>query len=194
MNQTENDLITRAKSFGTTDKLELAHLLAQCNHESGGFNKLVESFNYSPQGLMTTWKSRFNTDLANQLGRTQEHPAKQREIANLVYNGCMGNANNSDDGYNYRGRGYIQCTGKDNYKRFNVWLQARQYNYDVVSNPALLEQPDLAILSAIWFWQSNNIGALAKNDDVIGVTKKINGGTNGLEDRKRLTDYYKTIL
>lgn len=194
MNKTENLLISCAKQFGIADNLELAHLLAQCSHESANFTKLVESFNYPPQGLMTTWKSRFNTDLANQLGRTQEHPAKQREIANLVYNGRMGNANNSDDGYNYRGRGYIQCTGKDNYKRFNVWLQARQYNYDVVSNPALLEQPDLAILSAIWFWQSNNIGALAKNDDVIGVTKKINGGTNGLEDRKRLTDYYKTIL
>ncbi len=114
----EQNLIGWAKQFGITDKLELAHLLAQCAHESGNFTKVVESFNYSPQGLMKTWNSRFDTKLANELGRTQEHPAKQRQIANLVYNGRMGNRMGTDDGYDFCGRGYIQVTGRENY--FNI--------------------------------------------------------------------------
>lgn len=195
MNKIENLLISYAKKFGITDNLKLAHLLAQCSHESANFTKTVESFNYSPQGLMATWKIRFDTNVANNLGRTQQHPAKQREIANIVYNGRMGNALNSNDGYNYRGRGYIQITGKDNYTKLNAWLKSNGYmSEDIISNPALLEYPELAALSAVWFWIVNNIGELAKKDDVVAVTKKINGGTNGLDERKKLTDWYKKVI
>ncbi len=196
MNQAEQQIINIAELLGITDKLELCHLLAQCNYESANFIKLVESFNYSPSGLMATWNNRFDTKLANELGRTQEHPAKQREIANLVYNGRMGNRIGTDDGYNYRGRGFIQVTGRENYTKFNTWKEpelAKNYACDVVSSPALLEHEDVAALSAIWFWLTNNIGELAKNDDVLAVTKKINGGIIGLSERQELTNHYKSI-
>lgn len=204
MNQSEQKLIECAKSFGITDKLELVHLLAQCSHESANFTKLVESFNYSPKGLMATWGSRFNTQLANELGRTSQHPAKQREIANVAYNGRMGNAINSNDGYDYRGRGYIQCTGKDNYIKFDVWLKSNTHIVNnVVSNPALLsDNLDLAALSAIWFWLTNNIGEHARMGNVMSVSKLINCGNikvpdtqiKGLEERLELTEKYKKLL
>jgi putative chitinase len=194
MNQTEQNLIGWAKQFGITDKLELIHMLSQCSHESGNFTKLVESFNYSASGLMATWNSRFDTKLANELGRTQEHPAKQRQIANLVYNGRMGNRMGTDDGYDFRGRGYIQITGRENYTKFNAWLKSKNYAYDVVNHHNLIWTEELNALSAIWFWLTNNIGTLAKKDDVVAVSKKINGGTIGLAERQELTNDYKKLL
>lgn len=190
----EQNLIGWAKQFGITDKLDLSHLLAQCAHESAHFTKIVESLNYSASGLMATWNSRFDTKLANELGRTQEHPAKQRQIANLVYNGRMGNRMGTDDGYDFRGRGYIQVTGRENYTKFNAWLKSKNYAYDVVNHPHLIWTEELNSLSAIWFWLTNNIGTLAKKDDVVAVSKKINGGTIGLAERKILTNDYKKLL
>ena len=190
----EQNLVKCANNFGITNKLEFAHLLAQCNHESGNFNRTVESFNYTPVGLMTTWGKRFTPELANKLGRTPERPANQQAIANHVYNRKdMGNIVTPNDGWLFKGRGYLQCTGRHNYTLFNVWLKSNGYSYDVINNPDTVATT-LCSISAIWFWTTNSIGKLALNDDVVGVSKKINGGLIGLDDRKQLTDYYKQQL
>jgi putative chitinase len=195
LNFTEESLIKCAKHFAITDKLELSHLLGQCSHETGGFSHFTESFNYTPDGLIMTWATRFNSILANKLGRTPQHPADQQSIANTAYNGRMGNAVGSDDGYNYRGRGCIQCTGKYNYTQFQGWLYKQGYTYDIVSSPDLVASDiNIAFLSAVWFWLSHNVGEMARHDKIVGVTRLINGGTRGLEDRKILTEKYKKIL
>lgn len=189
----EQNLIKCANDFNITDKSELEDLLAQCNHESANFTRTVESFNYTPAGLMTTWSNRFTTELANKLGRTPEHPANQQAIANHVYNGRMGNIVTPNDGWLFRGRGYLQCTGRYNYTLLNAWLKANGYNYDVIANPDIVATT-LCSISAIWFWTANKTGKLALNDDVVGVSKKINGGLIGFNDRKQLTDYYRQQL
>lgn len=189
----EQNLIKCANQFNITDKLELAYLLGQCSHESLNFTRTVESFNYSPAGLIATWPKRFTPELANELGRTPEHPANQQAIANLVYNGRMGNTIDSNDGWNYRGRGYLQCTGRNNYTALNEWLKENGYSYDVVNNPDVVAK-NLALISSIWFWVINDIGQCALDDDIVAVTKKINGGVIGLDDRQKLVDYYKQEL
>lgn len=189
----EQNLIKCANDFNITDKSELEDLLAQCNHESANFTRTVESFNYTPAGLIATWPKRFTLELANKLGRTPEHLANQQAIANLVYNGRMGNTITDNDGWLYKGRGYLQCTGRYNYTLLNTWLKDNGYNYDIIANPDIVATT-LSSISAIWFWTTNNIGKLALNDDVVGVSKKINGGLIGLNDRKQLTDYYRKQL
>lgn len=190
MTNKEIELIEIAKANGITDKLELAHFMAQCHHESAGFTRLVESLNYSPAGLRTTWPTRFDADTANRYGRMGEHPADQKAIANLVYGGRMGNRVGTDDGYNFRGRGYIQLTGRDNYTRFNVWSKG-----DVINYPELLaEHSKIAALSAIWFWITNKVGVHALRDDVAAVTKLVNGGAHGLKERIALTTNYKNLI
>lgn len=190
----EQNLIKCANDFNITNKLELAHLLAQCNHESANFTRTVEFFNYTPEGLIATWPKRFTPELANKLGRTPEHPANQQAIANHVYNRKdIGNIITPNDGWLFRGRGYLQCTGRYNYTLLNTWLKDNGYNYDVIANPNIVATT-LASISAIWFWTANKTGKLALNDDVVGVSKKINGGLIGLNDRKQLTDYYRKQL
>ncbi len=190
MTNKEIELIELAKANGITDKLELAHFMAQCHNESAGFTRLVESLNYSPAGLRTTWPTRFDAATANRYGRMGEHPADQKEIANLVYGGRMGNRVGTDDGYNFRGRGYIQLTGRDNYSRFSVWSKG-----DYLVHPeALSEHSKVAALSAVWFWITNNVALYAKRDDVKAVTKLINGGANGIVERIALTQNYKSLL
>jgi putative chitinase len=190
----EQNLIKCANNFNITDKSELEDLLAQCNHESANFTRTVESFNYTPAGLMAIWSKRFTPELANKLGRTPEHPANQQAIANHVYNRKdMGNIVTPNDGWLFRGRGYLQCTGRYNYTLLNAWLKASGYNYDIIANPDIVATT-LASISAIWFWTANKTGKLALNDDVVSVSKKINGGLIGLNDRKQLTDYYRQQL
>ena len=193
LNFKEQSLIKCANEFNIVDKLNLVHFLAQCNHESNNFNNTVESFNYTPAGLTATWNKRFTPELANKLGRTSEHLANQQAIANHVYNGRMGNVLNLNDGYTYRGRGYLQCTGRNNYTKLNDWLKNKYQNYDVVNNPDIVATT-LCSLSAVWFWITNKIDDFALNDDVESVTRKINGGLIGLDDRKQLTNYYKKEL
>lgn len=154
----------------------VAAFLSQCAHESGDFIQLHENLNYRASSLIATWPSHFNATNAPQY----EH--KPDKIANLVYANRMGNGDEaSGDGYKYRGRGPIQITGHDNY------LAASQFIYGddtLVNNPALIEiDMDAAIQSAIWFWNTHNLNALADNGDVLSITKKINGGTTGLADR-----------
>ena len=174
--------------FQINTPLRLAHFLSQCGHESGGFKAVNENLNYGAKGLMTTFKKYFPTEaLAKQYER------KPELIASKVYGGRMGNgAEPTKEGWKFKGRGYIQLTGKDNYKAF-----------DAIVTENILENPDLVatkypLLSAAWYWNSRKINATADlgatDDTVTKVTKLVNGGTIGLEDRKKHFKEYHDLL
>jgi putative chitinase len=150
-----------------------ACFIGQCMHESGGFKHLKENLNYSAKALMNTWPSRFpDADTAEKFERQPE------KIANKVYSGRMGNTEDGD-GAKYIGRGLIQLTGKDNYRAFGEAI-----GEDLVANPQLVEQPRYAALSAGWFWNKRGLNALADVMDIETLTKRINGGSIGINDRK----------
>jgi putative chitinase len=150
-----------------------ACFIGQCMHESGGFKFLRENLNYSAKALMNTWPSRFpDADVAEQYARQPE------KIANKVYSGRMGNTEDGD-GAKYIGRGLIQLTGKDNYRAFGEAI-----GEDLVANPQLVEEPRYAALSAGWFWNKRGLNALADAMDIETLTKRINGGSIGIDDRK----------
>lgn len=153
-----------------------ACFLGQIMHESGSFKFTKENLNYSAKALMATWPSRFpNLETASQFERQPE------KIANKVYSGRMGNTEDGD-GAKYIGRGLIQCTGKENYTHCGEAL-----GIDLVANPQLLEEPRYAALSAGWFWNKKGLNALADegtSNSFEIMTKRINGGLLGLDDRK----------
>ncbi len=149
-----------------------ACFLGQCMHESGGFKLLRENLNYSAKALMATWPSRFpDADTAEKFERNPS------AIANKVYGGRMGNTEDGD-GAKYIGRGLIQLTGKDNYRAFGEAI-----GEDLVANPQLVEEPRYAALSAGWFWNKRGLNALADVMDIDTLTKRINGGNIGIQDR-----------
>jgi len=149
-----------------------AAFIGQCAHESSNFKVLQENLNYSAEGLMKTWPSRFATkEIADQYAR---QPAK---IAGKVYNGRLGNTS-EEEASKYLGRGLIQLTGKDNYERCGSSI-----GVDLLSNPDLLLNPQYAALSAGWFWNKHGLNELADNQEHGMITKRINGGTLGLDDR-----------
>ncbi|ECR0980034.1 glycoside hydrolase family 19 protein [Salmonella enterica subsp. enterica serovar Montevideo] len=152
-----------------------AMLIAQIGHESDSFTKVVESFNYSVRSLKKTFSTRVTDEQAKMLGRSETQQAKQREIANLVYGGRNGN-NRDDDGWKYRGRGLIQITFYNNYINCSHALGA-----DFISEPILLERDSYAARSACWVW--NSFECYKCSEDIVKVTKLINGGSNGLSDR-----------
>ena len=160
--------------FGITTVARVAGFIAQTAHESGGYRVLRENLNYRAESLMKTWPKRFPTlAIANQYARQPE------KIANKVYADRMGNGNEaSGDGWRYSGRGLIQLTGKDNYSRF-----AKSINMDLAQVPAYLETPEGAVQSACFFWDQNKLNQWADAGDILTLTKRINGGTIGLEDR-----------
>lgn len=160
----------------------VAGFLAQVAHESGGFNFVKENLNYSAKGLLNTFKKYFTSEaIAKQYER---QPAK---IANRVYANRMGNGpEESGDGYKFCGRGLIQLTGKQNYTRF-----AADLGISIDETVAYLETPNGAVSSAGWFWDNNNLNTYCDRDDFVGLTKRINGGTIGLEDRKH---HYGIVL
>ena len=161
---------TFAKYDISTPKRQ-ACFIGQCMHESMGFKVTVENLNYSAASLMRTWPSRFpDIDTAE---KYQHNPQK---IASKVYAGRMGNTTPEEAGM-YIGRGLIQLTGKDNYKAVSDAL-----GVDLMANPQLVEQPRYAALTAGWFWNKKGLNALV--DDIETMTKRINGGTLGLDDRK----------
>ena len=150
-----------------------AAFIGQCAHESGNFKTLQENLNYSAEGLMKTWPSRFPTkEIADQYAR---NPAK---IAGKVYNGRLGNTS-EEEAAQFLGRGLIQLTGKENYANCGTAL-----GIDFVGNPTLLIEPKYATLSAGWFWNKKGLNSLADAADIETMTKRINGGLIGLEDRK----------
>jgi putative chitinase len=174
--------------FELNTPLRLAHFLAQAGHESGGFKAVNENLNYGAKGLRGIFGKYFPTDAKAAL-----YERKPEKIANLVYGGRMGNGvEATGEGYKFRGRGYIQLTGKDNYTAFDKV---------VVEN--ILEQPELVatkypVLSAAWFFHKNGLHKIADGgatDTVVtSVTKRVNGGTIGLEDRiKHFKEYYHLL-
>ena len=177
-----------AAKFAINTPLRLAHFLEQCGHESGGFRATQENLNYSAKGLMGIFKKYFpNASLAAQYERK---PAK---IAARVYGGRMGNGNEaSGEGYKFRGRGYIQLTGKENYTAFG-----KSIGEDILSNPDVVSSK-YALLSAAWFFSKNGLHKMADSgasDAVVTqITKRVNGGTIGLPDRiKHFKEYYKLL-
>jgi putative chitinase len=160
-----------------------AAFLGQCAHESGNFKILQENLNYSSEGLMKTWPSRFSTkEIADQYAR---QPAK---IAGKVYNGRLGNTS-EEEASKYLGRGLIQLTGKDNYERCGSSI-----GVDLVSHPDLLLDPQNAALSAGWFWNKHGLNELADAQEHGMITKRINGGTIGLDDRIAKTTKALSVL
>ena len=177
-----------AAKFNITNNLRLAHFLAQCGHESGGFRAVQENLNYSAKGLATTFKKYFLTEAA--AGPYARNPQK---IASKVYGGRMGNGPESTgDGFKFRGRGYIQLTGKDNYTNF-----AKFIGEDTVNNPDLVATK-YPLASAAFFFNSNKLWAICDQGAtpavVTAVTKRVNGGTIGLADRiKHFNEYYQLL-
>lgn len=163
---------TTFETFGIETPEQQASFLGQCGHESAGFTALVENLNYKAESLCKVWPKRFpSLDMAQPYHRNPE------AIANHVYANRMGNGDeDSGDGWNFRGRGLIQLTGRDNYRACGEALGA-----DLESDPDLVSTPMYAALSAGWFWHKNHLNNIA--EDIVAVTKKINGGTHGLDDR-----------
>ena len=159
--------------------LRIAHFMAQIEHESG-LKPISENLNYSKYGLLRTFKKYFG-DLSAQI-----YANKPEKIANRVYANRMGNGNEaSGEGWKYRGRGFIQITGKENYFRL-----ANDTDIDCLKNPDLLLEEPNAMLSALWFWNLKGLNKFADKNDIVGITKRINGGINGLEHRKELLKKY----
>lgn len=174
-----NEAMARFKIEG---RLRVAAFLAQVGHESGQLRTLVENLNYSAEGLMKTWPSRFDLVRATAAAR------KPEQIANIVYAGRMGNTE-PGDGWKYRGRGLFQVTGRTNYAACGEAL-----GLDLINQPELLEQPQYAAMSAAWFWSKKGLNTLADQGDFVKITRRINGGTNGMADRQALYDKALKVL
>jgi putative chitinase len=160
--------------FGITSAVQQASFIGQCGHECGNFRILEENLNYRAATLMKLWPKRFPTlDVANQ------YAGNPRKIANKVYCDRMGNRDEaSGDGYRFRGRGCIQLTGSTNY-----FHAGQALGVDFWKDPDLVASPKYAALTAGWFWSTHGCNQLAAAQDWVGLTKKINGGTFGLQER-----------
>jgi putative chitinase len=160
--------------FGIATPEQQGAFIGQCGHECGHFKVLEENLNYRAATLMRLWPRRFPTlEVANQ------YAGNPKKIANMVYANRMGNRDEaSGDGYRFRGRGCIQLTGHTNYHHAGKAL-----GVDFVMEPDLVATPQYAALTAGWFWSTHNCNALAAASNWVGLTKKINGGTIGLDDR-----------
>lgn len=202
VNQLRSDLAkAAARHFpdaGITTPLRIAHVLAQQSVETGGFSTLVESLNYRVAGLRGTFSTKRISDadcerLGRKAGAAPLSAVVQEEIANLVYGGLWGKQNLGNeqpgDGWNFRGRGAKQTTGRSNYSDV---MQVT--GIDVISNPDLLADPDMGMQAACIFWQKKNCNSFADRDDIVGLTKAINGGDNGLPERKAALARAKAIL
>lgn len=178
-----------AAKFNINTPLRLAHFLAQCGHESGGFKVTQENLNYSAKGLMGIFKKYFPTQAL-----AESYQRQPQKIANKVYASRMDNGSEaSGDGYKFRGRGYIQLTGRANYTAFG-----KAINEDIANNPDVVSGK-YALLSAAWFWSKNGLNTLADggaSDQVVtSITKRVNGGTIGLPDRiKHFKEYYHLLV
>jgi putative chitinase len=176
-------LVELMSKYGIDTPLRQRHFLAQVLHESAGFTAVKENLNYNADALLRVFPKHFLTrEIAEQYARNPE------AIANKVYGNRLGNSYEwSGDGWRYVGRGLIQITGRENY----FYCSHALFGDDrLVKHPHLLEEPCNAVASACWYWQKNNINVLADMDDIRAVTKRINGGYNGLEDRLK---YYNTL-
>lgn len=182
------------REFGIESKLQVAHLLAQLAHESAEFTRLVESLTYtSAERILAVWPSRFWLPSPQQ----PTCPSGKRDargfvrapvlLASYVYAGRNGNGvESTSDGFRFRGRGPIQITGRSNYARCGQAL-----GLPLIEQPDLLTDPDVGARAAAWYWTDRKIGPLADANDIEAVTRKINGGTHGIQDRRR---YLQTAM
>ena len=185
--QVLDELPSVIQDFKINSPLVLAHFLAQCAHESGNFKYTRENLNYSAQGLLKTFPRYFSKDTA------EIAALKPELIADMVYSSRMGNSGKgSGDAFRYRGRGYIQLTGKDSYRQFGEYI-----GVDLLANPDLVATK-YPLYSAAWFFEIKRLWGLAakdSSDDTIKfLTRRINGGYNGLEDRISKTKTFILIL
>jgi putative chitinase len=171
--------------FGITTSARLSSFLAQTGYESGQFNRLTENLNYTtPQRLMRVWPKRFPTETS-----AQPFVANPARLGNFVYGNRLGNGDPaSGDGFRFRGRGILQITGRSNYRAAGQALAV-----DLIGNPDLLLQPEHAAMSAAWFWETRGLNALADDrtddddlEDFAEITRRVNGGTAGLQERLAL--------
>ena len=172
-------------TFGMTSPKRVTHFFAQIYAESGALKATSENMNYSAQRLLQVWPSRFKS-----LPDVEKYAHNPERLANFVYANRMGNGNEaSGDGWKYRGRGFIGLTGKEQYEKFNRYDLCTE---DVLKNPDKVAEYPLNLVSALWFWETHKLNEIADLDDggkigetiVERITKKINGGLNGLSDRK----------
>lgn len=179
-------LNSQLNKFGINTPLRIAHFIAQIAHESGSFKYNSENLNYSAKALRAVFGKYFPTDdLAEAYARRPE------KIANRVYANRMNNGDEaSGDGWRFRGRGLIQLTGRDNYTQCG-----KELKLDLINNPDLLsDQPNMAVDAAAWFWNKHHLNTYADQDDIKRITKIINGGYNGLEDRESYLIRAKKVL
>ena len=179
VNELEKYLIKFCDKYQINTDNRINMFLAQLAHESGNFVFRTENLNYSDTGLRTVFGKYFTEATAKQYAR------KPEQIANIVYANRMGNKE-AGDGWKFRGRGYIQLTGKDNYTRF-----ANSIGKSVDETIKYLETTEGCVESACWFWFVNNLNILADKCDMVACTKKINGGTNGLAHRTKMYELLK---
>ena len=175
------DNLLPAAGIDTKERVNM--FLAQCGHESGGFTRFTEGLNYNAKGLLGTFPKYF-PDLKTALS----YERQKEKIANRVYANRMGNGpESSGDGWKYRGFGLIQLTGKDNFSNFS-----KDSGIDLVTDPEQY-RTDLTVIikSAIWFWNKNNLNKFADAKDILGATKKINGGLNGIHERE---EFFNELL
>jgi putative chitinase len=171
--------------YDITSKLRLASFLSQCGHESGGFVRSIENLNYSAKGLCATFPKRFPT-----LESAQQYQRNPEKIANRVYCNRIGNGDEqSGDGWKFRGRGFIQLTGKSNYIAFSKYISK-----SLEETVQYCETLDGAIESACFFWYCNDLNRFADNQATVALTKAINGGLNGLEDRTAIYNQAMKLL
>lgn len=186
------EIIQNVQKAGIQTDNQLAMFIAQCAHESADFQKFQENLNYSSDGLRKTFPKYFPGTTSEKYGYIKNkagvivQKADQAGIANIVYANRMGNGPASTgDGWKYRGRGVVQLTGKDNYIRFQKWLG----DPEILSNPdKILSSAKLIVLTGVFFWDVNKLQGIS---DFVLLTKRVNGGTIGLEDRTR---EYKELL
>lgn len=180
-------ILPAMEKAGIESPLEKSHFLAQLAQESAGFTRLIENLNYGVDGLRNTWPGRFpSIGIANGFARQPE------KIANFVYASRLGNGPiESGDGWTYRGRGFIQTTGRSNYADTS---QALFGDHRLIDYPELLQRPENAANAACHFWQSRHLSIPAMKDDLVGVTRGVNGGTTGLAGRAEWLRKFKAAL
>lgn len=179
----EETCIKAVEGLTFASTLCAAHYIGQLAHESN-FRPRSENLNYSAKRLTEVWPSRFAT-----LAAAQPFARNPQALANQVYNGRMGNKDGSNDGWNFRGRGFIQITGRNNYT-----AAGKALNLPIVKNPDQVMTPTDSAETAFWFFDVNGIWALAEKNDIKGVTRRINGGLHGLADRRAKTNLAFQIL
>lgn len=181
---------TLFEKYGINTRLRIAHFMAQIEHESG-LKPISENLNYSAKRMLEIFKHDFDINRDKWLSPKEKEKVlyllgSPQRIANFVYANQNGNGNEkSGEGWKYRGRGFIQVTGKINYHQLS-----NDTDLDCLKNPDLLLQEANAMISALWFWNLKELNKLADKNDLKGITKRINGGYNGLEHRQELLNKY----